>query len=120
MNEIIIYQFKKNIRGGNVIHTTCILKLGEVRKPGFRDKRITIRGIDTVDMIVQYAIKLWKYLLNIYPTTRNDNLCILRFVSYYGLINISHILLIIIGLLKFIIRMMSNNSQNLNLDYQIS
>ena len=61
LNEIIIFQFQKNIRLGNIIHTTCILKLGEVRKQSFRDKRITILGIDTVDMIVQYGMKLCKY-----------------------------------------------------------
>ena len=58
LNEIIIYQFKTNIRLGNIIHTTCILKLGKVRKTSFRDKRIAILSIDTVDMIVQYGMKL--------------------------------------------------------------
>ena len=89
LNEIIIYQIKKNIRLGNIIHTTCILKLGEVRKPSFSDKRIKILSIDTVDMIVQYGMKLCKYWLNIYQTTIKYNLYILRFVPYYELINIS-------------------------------
>ena len=89
LNEIIIYQFQKNIRIRNIIHTACLLKLGEVRKPSLGDKRITILSIDTVDMIVQYGMKLCKYWLNIYQTTIKYNLSILIFVSYYELINIS-------------------------------
>ena len=38
LNEIIIYQFKKAIRGWNIIHSTCTLKLGEIGKPRLRDK----------------------------------------------------------------------------------
>ena len=52
-----------------LIYTTCILRLGEVRKPRFRDKTITTRCTDTVDMLVEDGMKFSKYLLNLYETT---------------------------------------------------
>ena len=50
-----------------------------MEKPIFKDKWITIRVVDTVEMIVQYLIKLCKKHLNLYRGTLYDNLFIFNF-----------------------------------------